>query len=219
MSKDWRKKNVKRRYRRLVAALAGATLVSSAALPGIPVERVYAYSQSSENAGTPLQTPINKVVQLGLNSGKIEVARLLLFNTDIYEGWQWHETAFARDMAMGLLTSDQRIGSGIASLSSNSFNLLKGVDFARNLVIFAHLGTMSGQGYGIGIASVVQTGNNLTVIVRFKSPGLEDTPAIIKVDDFVRIPRGTLDFRRRIDITFEDKNGTVLAHQVLMPDK
>ncbi|MBP2653749.1 MAG: PrcB C-terminal domain containing protein [Firmicutes bacterium] len=224
MSIDWRKKTGKRRYRRLAAALVGATFVSSAALQGIPVERVYAYSRgadigkSSEATGNTLPTPMHNIVQLGLNPEKIEVVRLLLFNTDIYEGWQWRETAFPRDMALGILASDPRISGSIVDLSANSLSLINGVDFTRNVILFAHLGATTGQGYGIGISKVVQTGNNLTVAVRFKSPGLEGTPAIVKTDDFVRIPRGTLDFRRRIDILFEDKSGTMLARQVLMPE-
>jgi len=35
-------KDVRRKYKRLVAALAGAAVVSSALLPGLPISRVYA---------------------------------------------------------------------------------------------------------------------------------------------------------------------------------
>ncbi|MBP2650654.1 MAG: hypothetical protein H6Q74_1479 [Firmicutes bacterium] len=206
------KEHPKQRYKKLLAAVAGAAALSSTLISGIDVEKVYAYGQNVY-ANQNVKLPSESVSSTIANAQNIEVAKLLLYNTDIYNDWQWNDPSYPSDMVLGMLASDPKTSGAAGNLPESSLKLVDGVDFTRNLVFYAHIGAGATGGRDIAISSIGQVENNVTVTIRVKNSGTNQA----KVDDFVRIPRGTLDFRHEINIIFEDPKGGFLAQQTLMP--
>ncbi len=94
---------------------------------------------------------------------------------------------------------------------------MKNIDFSHQIVVYAHLGTVGSNGYGIGIENIIQTGNDLTVTVRSKSPRLGETvSAATKGYDYVTMERSLFDTQRPIRVTFINQNNTTLNNYNLM---
>lgn len=267
-----RRKKTKRRYRRLVAAVAGAAVLSSALLPGLPAPRVFAAddtfatasaSRSGSLTGNRLKTPSDfspltqtrvKAKARGRSEGQVFKADLsredagvlseparsddsstpyplsgvmprsitvtagtlaadqqVLYQSADYSDWTWVQSGFPQDMVLGFLLQDPRQYQSPRSVPDYVTNQLNQIDFSRQFVLYAHLGTVAPQGYGIAITRVSQTGNDLTVGVRMKSPAPAGDSEPSKTDDFLPLNRLALDFGSPISITFVDAaSGAIL---------
>lgn len=142
--------------------------------------------------------------------------RVLFQVFDKFYGWKWQKGSYPKDMAFatvidyeGQLKNDNRIPE--AALLK-----LKDVDFSKKVALFAYLGSLPG-GYGIGIEKVTLSGNNMTVLVRTKSPRPGDmvTMMLSYPSDFVLIDRNIVDIWGGINVTFVDQQGQVLSKNKL----
>lgn len=194
---------------RLVAALTGLAALSSVLHPVLLPERVHAFGLQ-ENDKQIGQTESGQIAYPSL-----EVARRLLFHTDIYDAWQWNEASLPQDMLLGMLMASPKNMENMVKLPPEALKMLQDTDFSRNIVFYAYLGSKALPGYAVAIASVGEIENNVTVTVRMKSPVMEEALKDTKPYDLVRIPRGILDFRRQVNITFEDGKGKVLGRQTI----
>lgn len=140
----------------------------------------------------------------------------ILFESDQYNGWSWLENSYPSDRTFGILLQDPRTNETIDLYPSSVLNALDNIDFSKQFVLYTSLGTVSSQGYGIGIERILQTGNDYTVTVRTKSPavGAASLPTT-KSTDLVTIDRSTLDFSDPVTITFVDANGVTLSKYTL----
>ncbi|MDT8902705.1 hypothetical protein [Anaeroselena agilis] len=139
--------------------------------------------------------------------------RTTIFETAAFSEWSWAEAVYPADMAFGIALQDPR-PAGLTTTVPGA--VLDRLDFGRQMLLFAHVGSVSPQGYGVGIAKVVRSGNDLTVTVRTKSPRDGDTAAT-KTDDFLAVDRANLDFRKPVRIAFVDQYGTVLVTYTVVP--
>lgn len=302
-----RRTGIRRKYKRLAAAVAGAAIMSSAMLPGIPAVRAYAVNPdsgfasvtavqpvaSANFASDPVQTVTANAATYGFDAagsgfallsqtGDNAVVRVrscgqaynvdlekqgegwviktirgigdarhpatfipagmfplaatttvpagpaaipatlpgsqqVLFQTNNFTSWQWNDTTMPQDMAFGLFVRDPRQGDSAAVTPGAALNPLNNVDFTRQFVVYAHLGTTAAQGYGIGIASVIQTGDNLTITIRTKSPQPNAAATPTKTDDFVPLDRSGLDFASPIHVNFVTPSGVSLFSYTLNP--
>lgn len=139
-----------------------------------------------------------------------------LFESDQYNGWSWLENSYPSDRTFGILLQDPRTSDSTDLYPSSVLDSLKSIDFNKQFVLYTSLGTVSSQGYGIGIEKIIQTGNDYTVTVRAKSPavGAASLPTT-KSSDLVAIDRSTLDFSDPVTITFVDANGITLSKYTL----
>jgi hypothetical protein len=159
------------------------------------------YTPASFFSGAALTTPVAPAGQT------------TLFQTDAFNAWSWREAVYPGDMSFGIALQDPRPTGTDADIPDS---VLDGVDFGRQLLLFAHAGTVAPQGYGVGIAKVVRSGNDLTVTVRTKSPQDGDKAAT-KRGDYLAVDRANLDFRRPVRVAFVDQNGTVLVTYTVVP--
>ena len=143
----------------------------------------------------------------------------ILYQTNDFREWTWYENDFPRDMNFGALIQDPRLrGAGL--VPDDIVNQLKNVDFSHQIVIYAHLGTVESNGYGIGIEKIIQTGNDLTVTVRSKSPRLGETvTAATKGYDYITMERSQFNTASPIHITFINQNNTTLNNYNIMLDE
>jgi hypothetical protein len=159
------------------------------------------YTPASFFPGAALTTPVPPAGQT------------TLFQTDAFNAWNWREAVYPGDMSFGIALQDPRPTGVDADIPDR---VLNGVDFGRQLLLFARAGTVAPQGYGVGIAKVVRSGNDLTVTVRTKSPQAGDTAAT-KTDDYLAVDRANLDFRRPVRVAFVDQYGTILVTYTVVP--
>ncbi|MDR7867659.1 MAG: hypothetical protein RIN56_12670 [Sporomusaceae bacterium] len=136
-----------------------------------------------------------------------------VFATEAFNTWNWTEAVYPGDMSFGIALQDPR-PAGLAT--TIPADVLDKLDFGRQMLLFAHVGSVSPQGYGVGIAKVVRSGNDLTVTVRAKSPQAGDKAAT-KTDDYLAVDRVNLDFSRPVRIAFVDQYGTVLVTYTVVP--
>ncbi len=328
-----RRKNAKRRYKRLVAALAGAVVVSSAMLPGLPFSKVQAAdnmavsapspdtstsptSENEQNTNQPVtdaaketarthnRDKVNEAISRGhdhdgidfgnpvrvvkanastfgfdayhdnftllsIASGKAivqvktsgqtfkvdlersggnwiitairgignssypatyrpaslygyqataapvgAIVKRTLYSTDTLTDWFWHQSTYPTNMKVGVLLVKPE-SADITELPGIIVEKAGFIDFSRQFVLYAHIGSVDSTGYGIGIEKVVQTGNDLTVTLRMKSP-LENhmLPPTI-TNDVIPLDRATFNFDNPIHISFVDQNGTTLSNYTL----
>lgn len=153
---------------------------------------------------------------LGVSTSIPSSANTVLYSTDKFADWSWRESTYPQGMAMGVFVTEPKSVNVIPDIIRSQ---LHDVDFGSQLVLYAHLGSVSSRGYGIGIEKVVQTGNDLTVTVRTNSPrfniGFSDT----KGDDYVTINRATLDFTNPVHVNFVDIHGASLSHYTITQAK
>ncbi|TWH45429.1 hypothetical protein [Sporomusa sp. KB1] len=142
------------------------------------------------------------------------VTNKTLYNNNSFADWTWHESAYPADMKVGVLLFKPE-SAAIADIPGIIVDKVEPIDFSRQLVLYAHIGSVASKGYGIGIENVVQTGNDLTVTIRTKSP-LENhrlSPTIN--NDVISLDRLTLNFDNPIHIQFVDQKGTALSNYTL----
>jgi hypothetical protein len=306
MNSKSHRKGTRRRYRRIAAAVAGAAVLSSAMLPGLPAVRAYA-SPSHDNhrtnitsgqvdtsqAGDPVQIVEDNAatfgfdassdhfslldqtgshatvkvrsngqtykVDLNLRGGNwvittirgigdsnnpatyipasmftsqigvttlaastiapvtLAASQQVLFQTDKYDTWLWNGAGYPQDMSFGILLQNPRLAGNSALVPGTILDQTATVDFGHQFALFAHLGTVAASGYGVGIAQVAQSGNDLIVVVRTKSPQPNEQPASTKTDDLVILDRSSITVGIPLHVTFVDQNGTVLATQTITP--
>jgi hypothetical protein len=136
-----------------------------------------------------------------------------VFQTNAFDSWNWREANYPADMAFGIALQDPRPGGTDSAIPGA---VLDKTDFSRQMLLFARAGSVAPQGYGVGIAKVVRSGNDLTVTVRTKSPQGGDTTAT-KADDYLTLDRTTLNFAAPVRVAFVDQNGTVLVTYTIVP--
>lgn len=294
MKHNSRRKN---KSRKILAAVAGAAVMSSALLPGLPITKVFAASsntsqdprgndwsnsykidpvravrenaytygfdprrdrfsildQSSTKATVEVKTngqtfKVNLVKTRG-NEWQITAIRGIgsssypatytpasfflhrpttspviitpttpqtLYQTNDFREWTWYENAFPRDMTFGALVQDPRL-RGANLVPADILMQMKNVDFSHQIVVYTHLGTVASNGYGIGIEKIIQTGNDLTVTVRSKTPRPGETVnAATKGYDYVAMERSRFDPRSPIRVTFINQNNTTLNNYTIL---
>ena len=140
-------------------------------------------------------------------------ARTLYSNTT-FTDWTWHESNYPADMQVGILLSKPE-SAAIADIPAIIVDKVEPIDFERQLVLYTHIGSVDSKGYGIGIEKVVQTGNDLTVTIRMKSPLDNHRLAPTITNDVIPLDRLTLNFNNPIHIQFVDQNGTTLSNYTL----
>lgn len=152
---------------------------------------------------------------LGVSTGPVvTVGERTLYSNDAFADWTWHETSYPADMKVGVLLvkPDPANTAGIPGIIVDKVDT---IDFGRQLVLYAHIGSVAERGYGIGIEKVVQTGNDLNVTVRTKSPLDNQRWSLTKTNDVIPIDRLALNFDEAIHINFVDQNGTSLSSYTL----
>ncbi len=140
-------------------------------------------------------------------------AQTTVFQTDAFNSWTWTEANYPADMAFGIALQDPRPAGTAANIPGD---VLDKTDFARQVLLSAHVGSVAPQGYGVAIAKVVRGGNDITVTVRTKSPQAGDTSAT-KADDYLAVDRTGFDFSRPVHVAFVDQYGTVLVTYTVVP--
>lgn len=136
-----------------------------------------------------------------------------VFQTNAFNAWNWTEANYPADMSFGIALQDPRPTRTATNIPGD---VLDKTDFGRQMLLTAHVGSVAPQGYGVAVAKVVRSGNDLTVTVRTKSPQAGDTTAT-KTDDYLAVDRAGLDFSRPIRIAFVDQYGTVLVTYTVVP--
>lgn len=137
----------------------------------------------------------------------------VLFETDKYDGWQWLKGAYPSDMAFATVVSYAEQLKNDERIPAYVLEKVKDIDYDKQVVLFAYLGTTPSGGYGIGIQKVTLQGNNMTVEVRTRSPrpGQPVTLAMTHPADYVAIDRQVVDIWGGVNITFVDQAGKVLS--------
>ncbi|MDF2572121.1 MAG: hypothetical protein K0R55_3725, partial [Sporomusa sp.] len=124
--------------------------------------------------------------------------------------WTWNKSTYPADMKVGVLLSKPE-SAATADIPGIIVDKVDSIDFGRQIVLYAHLGSVADRGYGIGIAKVVQTGNDLTVTIRTKSPLENHRLSPTQTNDVIPIDRLALNFADPIHIKFIDQTGATLS--------
>ena len=142
----------------------------------------------------------------------------ILYSNDVYKDWSWQEKNYPTDMHFGIFTIDPSLTDAAAALPVAVAKALADIDYNRQLVFYADLGTVAYKGYGIGIEKVAQTGNTLFVTIRVKSPGLDTgTWLTSKATDYVSVDRSTIDFASPVNVFFVTRQGHMLSRYTFLP--
>ena len=140
----------------------------------------------------------------------VETESRTLYSNDAYTDWAWRAGSYPKDMKVGVLVTkpESTDTTGVPGIIIDKIDT---IDFSRQLVLYTHIGSVSSRGYGIGIERVVQTGNDLTVTVRLKSPLEKNRLSPTVTNEVIPIDRLALNFDNPIRITFVDQAGTTLT--------
>lgn len=149
---------------------------------------------------------------LGIATGPVATEKTL-YSNDSFVNWSWQESAYPTDMKLGVLVSPPAATQ--TSIPGVIVDKVDSIDFGRQLVLYAHIGSVADRGYGIGIERVAQTGNDLTVTVRIKSPLANNDWSLTKTNDVIPIDRLALNFTYPIHINFVDQDGVSLSSYTL----
>jgi hypothetical protein len=149
---------------------------------------------------------------LGIATGPVATEKTL-YSNDSFVNWSWQESAYPADMKLGVLVSPPAATQ--TSIPGVIVDKVDSIDFGRQLVLYAHIGSVADRGYGIGIERVAQTGNDLTVTVRIKSPLANNDWSLTKTNDVIPIDRLALNFTYPIHINFVDQDGVSLSSYTL----
>lgn len=146
------------------------------------------------------------------------LTQTILYSTDKYANWFWHEDSYPDDMSFGIFFQHPSVNGADKLLPSEILDYMKGVNFDQSFVLTANLGTVADQGFGIGIEKVAQVGNTITVTVRGESPH-DGTPRLDNSQkySYISIDRGTIDFTQTINVAFVDYHGTLLGSYTIIP--
>lgn len=155
-----------------------------------------------DNSNPPAQTPTAKV----------------LFKTDEFADWEWSKGAYPSDMAFATIVDYREQLKQDERIPEDVLKQVQDVDYSKQVILFAYLGTAPSGGYGIGIEKVSITGNNITVQVRTMSPrpGQPVTLAITHPADYVAIDRQVVDIWGGVNVNFVDQAGKVLSKNRLL---
>ncbi|SDE67005.1 hypothetical protein [Sporomusa acidovorans] len=152
---------------------------------------------------------------LGAATGPVAtINEQVLYTNNSFAAWSWRETTYPADMKLGVLFLKPQ-SADTAEIPGVIIDKLDTIDFGRQLALYAHIGSVAAKGYGIGIEKVVQTGNDLTVTVRLKSPWETDKLWPTKTNDVIPLDRLTLNFDNPIHIKFVDSNGSNLINYTI----
>lgn len=147
-------------------------------------------------------------------------ASKVLFETNKYEGWKWHKGKgqYPHDIAFATIADYEFQLKHDERIPEFALKRVKDIDYTKNVVLFAYLGTAPSGGYGIGIEKVTMTGNQVTVKVRTRNPapGEMVTMAITHPADYVLLDRKVVDLWGGVNVTFIDQNGVVLSKNKLV---
>lgn len=144
----------------------------------------------------------------------VTVTERTLYNNDSFNDWAWHEDAYPADMKVGVLLF-KPASADTPDIPAIIIDKIESIDFSRQLVLYTHIGSVASQGYGIGIEKVVQTGNDLTVTIRTKSPLENHQLSSTITNDVIPLDRLTLNFDKPVHIQFIDQSGTTLSNYTL----
>lgn len=148
---------------------------------------------------------------LGEATGPVLTANdRVLYSNNSFADWKWNQNTYPTDMKLGILLS-KPLSSSAADLPGIIVDKVDSIDFGRQVVLYAHIGSVAERGYGIGIEKVVQTGNDLTVTIRTRSPLENYRLSPTKTNDVIPIDRLALNFDKPINIKFIDNNGTKIS--------
>ncbi len=140
------------------------------------------------------------------------------YQTNNYANWTWNEKAYPSDMYFGIFTRPLQLSDTTAVLPDAVTKALNNIDYNRQLILYANLGSVGNKGYGIGIEKVTQAGNTLFVTVRAKSPGLAETAlTATKAYDYIPINRTVLDFSKSVHVNFITPEGYGLSWYTFLP--
>jgi hypothetical protein len=162
----------------------------------------YNYSPLVTNVVNPVATTV---------TATLGASQQVIYQNNNYDNWLWTANAYPKDMAFGVLTQNPRISNLATPLPSALLHSLNNINFDNRLAVYAHLGTTSGQGYGIGISRIEQNGNDLIVTVRTKSPQPNETMTNTQSDAYVAIDRSMVNMGAPIHVRFVDQSGTLLG--------
>lgn len=146
----------------------------------------------------------------------VPVGQTVLYNNDKFDGWSWRESTYPQGMAMGVFLTQPKT---VNIIPDNIREKLNDVNFSNQFVLYTHLGSVSSNGYGIGIEKVVKNGNDLTVTVRTNSPRFNTSFTKTQADDYITLDRANLDFTTPIHITFIDIHGATLSNYTITQAK
>lgn len=155
---------------------------------------------------TPLPAPI-----------VIPAPQTTVYETDDYRDWSWNQTLYPRDMTMGVVMHVSQLVGSAVFIPDHVRDQLRNVDLDRNLVLFAYLGSVPTQGYGIAIEKVTQNANNLYITVAANSPQADEKTAASKLDDYILVNRSQLNFSQPINVIFLNRSGVPLSSFTILP--
>jgi hypothetical protein len=138
-----------------------------------------------------------------------------LYESSKFNEWHWYEGTYPDDMSFGIILQDPRQDNQPDVLPAGILAQLKNIDFSRQFVLYAHLGTVAPNGYSIAIQKVVREGDTIMVTVRTKSPLANETPTISLIDTYLTFDRSILNYTNPTKIVITDQNGRVLTSYTL----
>lgn len=162
----------------------------------------YNYLPGVTNVINPVTTAV---------TATLGASQQVIYQNNNYNNWLWTAGAYPKDMAFGVLLQNPQTAGIATPLPGTLLHSLNNINFNNRLVVYAHLGATSTQGYGIGISRVEQNGNNLIVTVRTNSPQANEFLTHTQSDAYVAIDRGMLNMAVPVHVQFVDQNGTVLG--------
>lgn len=142
-------------------------------------------------------------------------ASQVLYNNVNLGDWTWREAAYPKDMSFGLLMRDPGTDGTADQVPANVLSQMNNVDFSRQFVLYAHLGTVAPNGYGVAIERVAKQGNNIAVTLRTKSPSSAGTADLSVLDAYITLDRALLSAGIPTNITVYDQNGVKLTAYTL----
>lgn len=140
----------------------------------------------------------------------------IIYRTDAYANWTWSESAYPRDMHFAIYRLNPSLFDSADILPDAVRQALAAIDYNRQLVFYADLGSVGYKGYGIGIEKIAQTGNNLIVTIRTKSPSL-NSETFTKGYDHIAIDRSAVDFTKPVHVHFVTPDGHALSWYTFLP--
>ena len=142
----------------------------------------------------------------------------IIFTADNYASWNWSERTYPSDMHFGIYTANPSLVESGQVLPDAVVKALAAIDYTRQFVFYADLGSVPPKGYGIGIEKVAQTGNTLLVTVRTASPGLTTSNlTFTKNYDYITIDRSAVDFAKPVHVRFITPDGQALSGYTFLP--
>lgn len=135
--------------------------------------------------------------------------QVLYQNTGL-NGWSWNEDTYPDDMSFGLVMH-YPAKEEAKPIPDNVLDHIKTIDFGRQFVLYAHLGSVGDKGYGIAVERVVQQGSDIAVTLRTRSPEKGKDAAVSVFDTYITLDRSVLAYGNPTRIRIYDQYGSQLA--------